>query len=131
VLPDILRQRIVLLDGAMGTMIQQRHLTEAEFRGTRFADHPHPVKGNNELLNLTQPEVILRIHEAYLEAGSDIVETNTFGATSVAQADYDMAGLAREMNREAARVRQVQHTRATTFCGRCHGPHTPHRQHQP
>ncbi|XVJ69478.1 MAG: 5-methyltetrahydrofolate--homocysteine methyltransferase [Rhizobacter sp.] len=104
VLPDILRQRIVLLDGAMGTMIQQRHLTEAEFRGTRFADHPHPVKGNNELLNLTQPEVILSIHEAYLEAGSDIVETNTFGATSVAQADYDMAGLAREMNREAARL---------------------------
>ena len=104
VLPDLLRQRIVLLDGAMGTMIQQRQLSEADFRGQRFADHPHPVKGNNELLNLTQPEVILRIHEAYLEAGSDIVETNTFGATAVAQADYDMAELAREMNREAARL---------------------------
>jgi 5-methyltetrahydrofolate--homocysteine methyltransferase len=104
VLPELLRQRIVLLDGAMGTMIQQRQLSEADFRGHRFAGHPHPVKGNNELLNLTQPEVILRIHEAYLEAGSDIVETNTFGATAVAQADYDMAGLAREMNREAARL---------------------------
>lgn len=104
VLPDLLRQRIVLLDGAMGTMIQQRQLSEADFRGQRFAGHPHPVKGNNELLNLTQPEVILSIHEAYLEAGSDIVETNTFGATAVAQADYDMAGLAREMNREAARL---------------------------
>jgi 5-methyltetrahydrofolate--homocysteine methyltransferase len=92
----------VLLDGAMGTMLQQRKLDEAAFRGSRFADHPVPLKGNNELLNLTQPQVVLEIHEAYLAAGSDIVETNTFGATGIAQADYGLAHLAREMNMQAA-----------------------------
>jgi 5-methyltetrahydrofolate--homocysteine methyltransferase len=101
-LPALLRQRIVLLDGAMGTMLQQRKLNEAAFRGSRFADHPVPLKGNNELLNLTQPQVVLEIHEAYLAAGSDIVETNTFGATGIAQADYGLAHLAREMNMQAA-----------------------------
>jgi 5-methyltetrahydrofolate--homocysteine methyltransferase len=101
-LPALLRQRIVLLDGAMGTMLQQRKLDEAAFRGSRFADHPVPLKGNNELLNLTQPQVVLEIHEAYLAAGSDIVETNTFGATGIAQADYGLAHLAREMNVQAA-----------------------------
>ena len=101
-LPALLRQRIVLLDGAMGTMLQQRKLDEAAFRGSRFADHPVPLKGNNELLNLTQPQVVLEIHEAYLAAGSDIVETNTFGATGIAQADYGLAHLAREMNMQAA-----------------------------
>jgi 5-methyltetrahydrofolate--homocysteine methyltransferase len=101
-LPALLRQRIVLLDGAMGTMLQQRKLDEAAFRGSRFADHPTPLKGNNELLNLTQPQVVREIHEAYLAAGSDIVETNTFGATAIAQADYGLAHLAREMNVQAA-----------------------------
>lgn len=101
-LPALLRQRMVLLDGAMGTMLQQRKLDEAAFRGSRFADHPVPLKGNNELLNLTQPQVVLEIHEAYLAAGSDIVETNTFGATGIAQADYGLAHLAREMNMQAA-----------------------------
>jgi 5-methyltetrahydrofolate--homocysteine methyltransferase len=101
-LPALLRQRIVLLDGAMGTMLQQRKLDEAAFRGSRFADHPVPLKGNNELLNLTQPQVVREIHEAYLAAGSDIVETNTFGATAIAQDDYGLAHLAREMNVQAA-----------------------------
>ena len=101
-LPALLRQRIVLLDGAMGTMLQQRKLDEAAFRGSRLADHPVTLKGNNELLNLTQPQVVREIHEAYLAAGSDIVETNTFGATAIAQADYGLAHLAREMNVQAA-----------------------------
>jgi methionine synthase I (cobalamin-dependent) len=89
-LPALLRQRIVLLDGAMGTMLQQRKLDEAAFRGSRFADHPTPLKGHNELLNLTQPQVVREIHETCLAAGSDIIETNTFGATAIAQADYDL-----------------------------------------
>lgn len=101
-LPELLRKRIVLLDGAMGTMIQQYKLTESHFRGARFAQHSQDLKGNNELLNLTQPHVIEEIHEAYLAAGADLIETNTFGATSVAQEDYALAHLAREMNRCAA-----------------------------
>jgi 5-methyltetrahydrofolate--homocysteine methyltransferase len=103
-LPDILKRRIVVLDGAMGTMIQQCKLTEADFRGPRFANHPHELKGNNELLNLTQPQVISDIHTAYLLAGADLIETNTFGATCIAQADYHLAHLAREMNMAAARL---------------------------
>ena len=103
-LPEILKQRIVILDGAMGTMIQRYHLTEADYRGERFANHPVDVKGNNELLLLTRPEVIQEIHEQYLAAGADIIETNTFGATTVAQEDYDMADLAYEMNVKAAQI---------------------------
>lgn len=103
-LPALMRQRIVILDGAMGTMIQRYRLGEADYRGTRFADHPKDLKGNNELLVFTRPDVITEIHEAYLAAGADIIETNTFGATSVAQEDYGLAPLAREMNVEAARL---------------------------
>ena len=103
-LPDILRQRLVILDGAMGTMIQRFKLTEAQYRGERFADFHRDVKGNNELLSLTRPDVIRDIHEKYLAAGADLIETNTFGATSIAQADYDMAHLAREMNIESAKL---------------------------
>lgn len=103
-LPGILQQRIVILDGAMGTMIQREKLSEADFRGTRLADHPKDLKGNNDLLVLTRPEVIERIHEQYLAAGADILETNTFGATSIAQEDYGLAPLAREMNVAAARL---------------------------
>ena len=103
-LPDILRQRLVILDGAMGTMIQRFKLTEAQYRGERFADFHRDVKGNNELLSLTRPDVIGDIHEKYLAAGADLIETNTFGATSIAQADYDMAHLAREMNVESAKL---------------------------
>ncbi len=103
-LPQILQQRIAILDGAMGTMIQRYKLGEAEYRGARFADHPKDLKGNNDLLQLTRPEVILEIHRQYLQAGSDIVETNTFGATSVAQEDYGLAHVARELNVSAARL---------------------------
>jgi 5-methyltetrahydrofolate--homocysteine methyltransferase len=103
-LPQILQRRIVILDGAMGTMIQRRQLGEADFRGTRFADHPKDLKGNNDLLQLTRPDVVFDIHRQYLRAGSDIVETNTFGATSIAQADYSLAHVARELNVAAARL---------------------------
>jgi 5-methyltetrahydrofolate--homocysteine methyltransferase len=96
-LPELLRQRILILDGAMGTMIQQYKLTEADYRGlpgnTRFAEHAGDLKGNNELLVLTQPQIISEIHEKYLDAGADIIETNTFGATSVAQEDSQDARL--------------------------------------
>ena len=103
-LPGILEKRIAILDGAMGTMIQRFKLTEAQYRGERFKDFPKDVKGNNELLSLTRPDVIRDIHEGYLAAGADMIETNTFGATTVAQADYDMADLAVEMNLESARI---------------------------
>ncbi|MBK7001294.1 MAG: homocysteine S-methyltransferase family protein [Rhodoferax sp.] len=103
-LPAILNQRIAILDGAMGTMIQRLRLDEAQYRGERFKDFHRDVKGNNELLSLTQPHVIRDIHEAYLAAGADLVETNTFGATTIAQADYDMADLAVEMNLASARL---------------------------
>src|SRR4051794_16881945 len=103
-LPEILRERIVILDGAMGTMIQRQKLVEADYRDERFKDHPKGLKGNFELLQLSRPEVIRAIHEAYLEAGADIVETNTFGATRVAQEDYGLGAFAREMNVAAARL---------------------------
>ena len=103
-LPALLARRILILDGAMGTMIQRFKLSEAQYRGERFKDFPKDVKGNNELLCLTQPGVVRDIHEAYLAAGADLIETNTFGATGVAQADYDMAHLAREMNLASAQL---------------------------
>jgi 5-methyltetrahydrofolate--homocysteine methyltransferase len=101
-LPAILEQRIAILDGAMGTMIQRFKLSEADYRGERFKDFPKDVKGNNELLSLTRPDVIRDIHEGYLAAGADMIETNTFGATTIAQEDYSMADLAIEMNRASA-----------------------------
>ncbi|MFP5462714.1 MAG: homocysteine S-methyltransferase family protein, partial [Gammaproteobacteria bacterium] len=103
-LRELLERRILILDGAMGTMIQRYKLDEAAFRGERFADLDHDVKGNNELLSITQPQVIREIHDKYLAAGADIVETNTFGATTIAQADYRLAHLAREMNLASARL---------------------------
>jgi 5-methyltetrahydrofolate--homocysteine methyltransferase len=99
-----LQQRILVLDGAMGTMIQRYKLGEKEYRGERFAGFEHDVKGNNELLVLTQPQIIKEIHEQYLDAGADIIETNTFGAQRIAQADYHMESLAYEMNVAAARL---------------------------
>ena len=109
-----LASRILILDGAMGTMIQRYKLGEADYRGTRFADFAHDVKGNNELLVLTQPQVIQEIHEQYLAAGADLIETNTFGATSIAQEDYGLAELAHEMNVAAARLaRQAADAHAT------------------
>jgi len=103
-LPEILQNRIAILDGAMGTMIQRFKLSEADYRGERFKDFPKDVKGNNELLSLTRPDVIRDIHEGYLAAGADMIETNTFGATTVAQADYDMQHLVREMNLQSAKL---------------------------
>jgi 5-methyltetrahydrofolate--homocysteine methyltransferase len=103
-LPEILKTRIAILDGAMGTMIQRFKLSEGDYRGERFKDFPKDVKGNNELLSLTRPDVIRDIHEGYLAAGADMIETNTFGATTIAQADYDMQHLAREMNLQSAKI---------------------------
>jgi 5-methyltetrahydrofolate--homocysteine methyltransferase len=103
-LPALLAERIVIIDGAMGTMIQRYKLGEADYRGERFKDHHKDLKGNNELLQFTQPRVLREIHDAYLAAGADIIETNTFGATSIAQDDYGLAHVAREMNVEAARI---------------------------
>ena len=103
-LPGILAQRIAVLDGAMGTMIQRYKLGEADYRGPRFADHPKDLKGNNDMLQLSKPEVILEIHEQYLEAGADIIETNTFGATTVAQDDYGLGAFAHEMNVAGAKL---------------------------
>ncbi|MFW7345235.1 MULTISPECIES: methionine synthase [unclassified Pigmentiphaga] len=100
----LLTERILILDGAMGTMIQRYKLDEAAFRGERFAGHGKDVKGNNELLSLTRPEVILEIHRGYLAAGADIIETNTFGATSIAQGDYELPELAYELNLASARL---------------------------
>jgi len=100
----LLRERVLVLDGAMGTMIQRYQLTEEDYRGERFTDHPCDLKGNNDLLSISRPDVIRAIHEAYLEAGSDIIETNTFNATSVSQADYQAEALVYEINFESARI---------------------------
>jgi 5-methyltetrahydrofolate--homocysteine methyltransferase len=101
---NLLEQRILVLDGAMGTMIQRRKLKEEDYRGTRFASHSHPLIGNNDLLTLTCPEIIHAIHCDFLEAGSDIIETNTFNANPISQADYHMESLTRELNTEASRL---------------------------
>ena len=100
----LLADRILVLDGAMGTMIQRHTLDETDFRGDRFADWPQPLQGNNDLLVLTQPDVIRGIHRAFLDAGADLIETNTFNSTSVSQADYGMEGLVYELNLAAARL---------------------------
>ncbi len=103
-LTDLLRDRILVLDGATGTMVQGYRLEEADFRGDRFADHPGELKGNNDLLVLTRPDVVREIHDAYLEAGADIIETNTFSATTISQADYELQSIVYELNRDAARI---------------------------
>jgi 5-methyltetrahydrofolate--homocysteine methyltransferase len=103
-LEALLRERILLLDGAMGTMIQRARLAEEDYRGARFRDWPRELRGNNDLLSLTQPRLVSDIHTQYLEAGADIIETNTFNSTAIALADYGMQSLARELNRAAARL---------------------------
>jgi len=103
-LKELLAQRILIIDGAMGTMIQRHKLEEADYRGERFADWASDLKGNNDLLVLTQPQIIQGIHEAYLEAGADIIETNSFNGTKVSMSDYHMEDLVSEINREAARI---------------------------
>lgn len=100
----ILEGRILILDGAMGTMLQRYDFQEADFRASRFKDWPQPLQGNNDLLSLTQPEAIAEIHRKYLLSGADIIETNTFSSTSVAMADYGMEALVPELNTEAARI---------------------------
>jgi 5-methyltetrahydrofolate--homocysteine methyltransferase len=126
---DLLSRRILILDGGMGTMIQQYKLTEAQYRGERFADWPVDVKGNNDLLVLTQPQIIAEIHQAYLDAGADIIETNSFNATAIAMADYDMQSLVWELNHAAAKLVKdlcVAQTAATPdkprFCAGVLGP---------
>jgi 5-methyltetrahydrofolate--homocysteine methyltransferase len=103
-LRTLFQKRIALLDGAMGTMIQRHPLTEEDFRGERFKDHGHDLKGNNDILSITRPDIIKGIHRAYFEAGSDIVETNTFSTTTVSQADYALEGAVREINLAGAKV---------------------------
>ncbi len=103
-LKALMARRILILDGAMGTMVQKHRLVEADYRGTRFADHPKDLKGNNDLLLLTRPDVIRGIHAAYLEAGADIIETNTFNATVISQAEYGLEAIVRELNVEGARI---------------------------
>src|SRR6201986_2071687 len=111
-------KRILVLDGAMGTMIQALQYDEAQFRGERFKDSHRDVRGNNDLLILTQPRAIEDIHADYLRAGADIVATNTFSSTSIAQADYDMSGLAYELNRDGARLACAAAKRVSTEDGK-------------
>jgi 5-methyltetrahydrofolate--homocysteine methyltransferase len=113
-LPALLASHILILDGAMGTMIQRYKLDEAAYRGTRFQDFAHDIKGNNDLLSITQPQIISDIHTQYLEAGADIIETNTFGATTIAQADYGMAHLAADMNLASAQIARAACDRYAT-----------------
>lgn len=101
---EVLQERILILDGAMGTMLQRYKFTEEDFRGERFKDWEHPLQGNNDLLSLTQPEAIAEVHRKYLEAGADILETNTFSGTTIAMADYHMEDLVYELNYESARI---------------------------
>ncbi|QWX84159.1 homocysteine S-methyltransferase family protein [Cellulophaga sp. HaHaR_3_176] len=101
---DILKERILVLDGAMGTMLQRHKFTEEDFRGERFKDWEHPLQGNNDLLSLTQPEAIADVHRQYFAAGADIVETNTFSSTTIAMADYFMEDLVYELNYESAKI---------------------------
>ncbi len=101
---EIVQERILVLDGAMGTMLQRYKFTEEDFRGERFKDWEHPLQGNNDLLSLTQPEAIAEVHRKYFAAGADIVETNTFSGTTIAMADYHMEDLVYELNYESARI---------------------------
>ncbi|GIX16443.1 MAG: hypothetical protein KatS3mg119_0629 [Rhodothalassiaceae bacterium] len=112
-LADAARERILLFDGAMGTMIQRARPDEAVYRGARFADWPRPLKGDNDLLSLTAPELIADIHRAYLAAGADIIETNTFNANRISQADYGMEDYVCEMNTAAARLARAAADEAT------------------
>ena len=113
-LAELMRQRIAVIDGAMGTMIQRYRLGEADFRNAALQDHPKDLKGDNDLLSITRPDVIREIHAQYLAAGADIIETNTFGATSIAQDDYGLGHLAREMNLASARVAREAADAAST-----------------
>ncbi|MDC0005053.1 homocysteine S-methyltransferase family protein, partial [bacterium] len=101
---DVLKDRILVLDGAMGTMIQRHKLSEEDFRGNQFKDHAMSLKGNNDLLSITQPQIIKEIHALYYAAGSDIVETNTFSGTTIAQLDYGLEDAVYQLNYESAKI---------------------------
>ena len=118
-LKDALSKRILLFDGAMGTMIQEFTFKESDFRGERFANHPHDLRGNNDLLSITRPDVIRTIHDMFIEAGADIIETNTFNSTSISQTDYGLESLVYELNHEGARIARAAADAATA--------HTPDR----
>ncbi len=121
-LRQLFSERIAVLDGAMGSMVQTYNLTEADFRGARFADFPHDLKGNNDLLSLTKPEVIEEIHRQYFEAGADLVETNTFSSTSIGQADYHLESIVTDLNLAAVACarRAAKATEAATPGRRCY-----------
>ena len=104
---EILKKKILVLDGAMGTMIQQYKFNESDYRGSQFKDHPCSVQGNNDLLSITQPDAISTIHEKYLEVGADIIETNTFSSTSIGMADYSMESIVYELNFESAKIAKI------------------------
>ena len=101
---EALNKRILVLDGAMGTMIQKYKLEENDYRGEKFLNHKSPLKGNNDLLSITAPDIIKQIHREYLQAGADIIETNTFSSTSIAQSDYELEYLAYELNLQSAKL---------------------------
>ena len=113
-LQEVAKKRILVLDGAMGTMIQRYKLTEADYRGERFREFHIDIKGNNDILCITRPDIISAIHKEYLEAGSDIIETNTFNGTAISQADYEMSDLAYEINLEAAKIAKAAADEYTT-----------------
>ena len=113
-LHDAIAERILILDGAMGSLIQSYQLEESDYRGERFSDWPTDIKGNNDLLSITRPDVIEAIHTAYLDAGADIIESNTFNATEVSQADYGMQALAYELNKSGATLARKACDKKTT-----------------
>ena len=131
-LEAIFAQRIAIMDGAMGTMIQMHKLEEADFRGKQFAHHSCDVKGNNDLLSITQPQIIEDIHHAYFEAGADIVETNTFNSNVISMADYQMESLVYDLNVAGAQAASSQHlgqVRRASSAGRS-GRGPGHQAHQ-
>src|SRR3989442_11234025 len=106
-LDQLFQQRIAIFDGSMGVMLQHKGLSDEDFRGERFRDHPKPLRNNSDVLCLSQPDMVTRVHVDYLEAGADIITTNTFTATAVSQADYGLADLAYEMNLQGARLARM------------------------
>ncbi|ETK10829.1 hypothetical protein T230_01425, partial [Tannerella sp. oral taxon BU063 isolate Cell 1/3] len=126
---QLLQERILILDGGMGTMIQGFRLSEADYRGERFADFPNQIKGNNDVLNITQPDILRNIHRQYLDAGADIFSTNTFNANAISMEDYGMQEFAREMNLAAGRLTRAladeymaEHPDRTVFVAGSLGP---------
>ena len=105
---DIFKKKILIIDGAMGTMVQSYKLDESDFRGDRFKNHSDDLQGNNEVLSLTRPDVISAIHRSYLEAGADIIETNTFSANSISQKDYNLEDFSYELNKASAEIAKIE-----------------------